>query len=486
MAIQFDDVIKDDVEARAEIASKVGIVLFGEGGKWLAQAGKNEPVVGLGVPNNLPSGIWVYGMEYDKVRALPSQRGVSMRAESWLKLSLGQIESAFGTTGMALEKKSPILAGIADRAFCLVQEAIFDNRAAYGYRTASSYSSILEKSPSLATGIAGVASVSLKLSGVSDKKIADEFEQTYQSGMFFKGRKYDEDGSILLNFHFPRLSYALKLTEGDVPGHSRWQSARKSDDMSSAQFIEEMEELDRPAIYKAVCSPTAPFIPEYIEAFANGVGRDTGGAFRTRFTADEVRVLQEFYRVDIQGALAGEKWQSSVIGKLLRSLEASCGGPEAARASWSAGLAAENILAAAFRSIKGDAPSSRAEAIWLAARDRVQMAEAVQKLTDMGASLVSANCGNITVRCPLDKEVLMVVVNAAWELGLILPLDDVSKMKKCGVEMPIDPALFGGNPQDLLLSAVVHQGNRNAVWTLDGVMDAPKGERAAAYRSLMP
>lgn len=110
------------------------------------------------------------------------------------------------------------------------------------------------------------------------------------------------------------------------------------------------------------------------------------------------------------------------------------------------------------------------------------MVPAIEALVEVGASLVSAHYGNITIRAPLDIELLMLIVNAAWENGLILPLESVELLRQMGVPIPVEPSLFGGNDVDYLLSAVVHRRQRNALWSLDSIMDLPSEDRARQFR----
>ena len=484
MSIDFQDIEQEDqVEAGAPF-SNVGVIFFGEDGRWYARRhGTDFSATGEGVPQRLEPGLWVADMGYDEVRAISKEmRALTMRSDSWLKLSIDQIRTAFGLNGRPLDQSLPIVSTIAHRVFHLAQEALRDNLAELRYRAPQEFQNNLERSASLATAVATVNAPAVSRTASAEKRVIDHFTRTYQAGMYIPGRKEPPEGHINLAFHFPRLSYARKVTEAEVPESSIWQVASRKDSQDVAEFVDNMCKTGRPAIYKAVCQPGEIPVPEHIQVFANGLNSSMGDTHRTRFIHEEVKLLSRYYKVSVEGVVAGNGWCPSATGRLIHSLEDMAGGRDAAHASWSVGLAAENILASALRSGRKEAPGQTAEAVWIAARDRAAMIPAIEALVEMGASLISAHYGNITVRTPLDIELLMLVVNAAWENGLVLPLDSVEQLRQMGVPIPVEPSLFGGNDVDYLLSAVVHRRQRNALWSLDGIMDLPSADRARQFR----
>lgn len=486
MGIEFQDIEQEDRTGSEDPFSNVGVIFFGEDGSWQAQrTGTGFTAAGEGVPQRLEPGLWVADMGYDQVRAISKElRGMTMRSDSWLKLSIDQIRTAFGLSGKRPDQSLPVIATIAHRVYRLSQEALRDNMGDLRYKSPHEFQSQMERAASLATAIATVNAPAVARTGSSEKRVIEHFTRTYQAGMYIGGRKEPPDDHINLAFHFPRLSYARRITEDDVPASSIWQIANRKDHQSVEDFLENMRQTGRPAIYKAVCQPGEGYVPEHVQVFANGLNTSMGDTHRTRFIDEEIKLLARHYKVSVEGVVAGGKWCPSATGQLLRSLEAAAGGADAARASWSVGLAAENILASALRAARKESPGQTAEAVWIAARDRAAMMPAIEALAEVGASLVSAHYGNITVRCPLDIELLMLVVDAAWECGLILPLESVELLRQMGVPIPAEPSLFGGNDVDYLLSAVVHRRQRNALWSLDGIMDLPADERARQFRIL--
>lgn len=360
MAIEFQDIEKEDQTDSGAPFSNVGIIFFGEDGSWYARReGTDFNASGEGVPQKLEPGLWVADMGYDEVRAISKEmHGLIMRSDSWLKLSIDQIRIAFGLNDKPRQKSLPVVAAIAHRVYRLTQEALRENLSELRYRAPQEYQATLEKAASLATAIASVNAPAISRTASSEKRVIEHFTRTYQAGMYIAGRKDPPDGHVNLAFHFPRLSYARKITEPEVPAASIWQVASRKDGQEVSEFLANMRETGRPAIYKAVCQPGDIPAPEHIQVFANGLNSSLGDTHRTRFIDDEIKLLSRYYQVSVEGVVAGSDWCPSATGRLIRSLEDVAGGRDAAHASWSVGLAAENILASALRAQRRESPGA--------------------------------------------------------------------------------------------------------------------------------
>lgn len=459
-----------------------GILLVDEEDRWVAfrsHTGFRE--AGMGAPQRLEPGLWLSNLDFDDVRAISRLKGSTLRADSWLKIPMARLMAAWGIDGRSIEEAAPLVGTFADRIVRLVQEAVAPQARALKINDPQDIRTQLIRAASLATGIANLNAPALREGGVSDKRVGDHFNRTYQWGVFIKGRKLEEEDQVKLTFSFPKLSYGLAITSGLVPGPGKWQLARREDDVSTQGFVDEIVDMGCPAIFRATCKPGSDFVPEYADAFIAPPGSGSDGA-RTRFIAEEVITLSEFYDVAIESAVCGPGWVESATGVLLRELEKAAGGPAAARGSWSVAMAAENILSSAFRKHKSGEPQEFGEPIWLAARDRVAMMPAIQAFYDVGAILVSAMQGTITVKCPRDPELLIPVVDTAWEHGLTLPLDEVDGLDALGVSIPTDQSRFGGNDVDYLFATLVHLRKKRALYCLDTVQKAPQAKRAEEFR----
>ncbi len=461
-----------------------GVVLQAEDGSWIAlRAPGDVPFHGTGPLGSLEKGLWIVDKPYEEAVVLGRRlRGISVRSDDYLKVSLTRIRSTWGLAGQRNADAIGIVSKVAARIHRLVSGAITPDARRLGFGDAGGVAFHLDRSSSLATGIAAANADALGLSADDDAsgRMADHFLRAWQSGIYIADRKGREEGSVTLGFAHPRLGYALRIAGQDVPATATWQAASRKEGQSSPEFVAAVTAIGKPAIFRASCRPGHRQAPEYVEAYANGIG--SANTYRTRYLGCEIEALSRHQDVSAESVLRGDRWIPSATGALLRNLEASAGGPDAARASWSVGIAAENILASAFRKVRKDAPGRTAEAVWIAARDRTAMLPAIQAIYDVGAVLVSAHLGRIVVRCPRDPEVLMLVVNAAWERGLVGDMDDGEALSACGVDMPSDPSLFGGENVDTLLSCIAQQRRRRALWVLDAIQDEPSSARAKAFR----
>lgn len=488
MALTFESVSEARRQANDPVAS-VGVILFDGrsyvGGRWVAALSGEIVAEGVGAPENVPDGLWVLSLSHDEAMSLRPPRQTVFRATGWLRQEIDAIQGAYGFHLLDLPVRARLLSAIVGRCFALVQEVLGAHKAECGFAASESLIPKLQSASSLATAIASIAAIPIKRSGDPDREVQKEFQKTYHGGIFLTKEVLElaGDRQVPLRFHFPRLSYAQRICSDSVPTKTHWRRASRAATQSQEDFCQDVEALGGPAIFRAVCRPLHDYIPEHIQAFGNSRSVKAGTAFRTRFLGAEVEVLEKHYQVDVQGVMVGQDWAESCIGRQLRTLEDKAGGPIAARSSVAVGLVAENILAASTRSINRDSPASRAESIWIAARDRCAMIEAMDALSDIGGAVVSGSFGNIEVQCPEDVEVLMVVLMAAWENGLVLRFDDCERLAALGVTIPSEAELWGGSEADLLLAQNTHRLHRRSLWDNDKVMDLPANLRQTEFET---
>jgi len=484
--MKFVDLDHEAELSQASRLAKLGIILFSEDERWFAfRPSTGYYSEGLGAPQKLEHGIWVIDKEYEDAKVIGQRlSGVSMRSSSWLKLSIAKIRKTWGVERQPEAASVKLVAQVADRILGLSQEAVLRNFGDLRLKNTSEAVSHFNRAASLATGIYTVSQEMMKRSGSTDKRVTEHFTKAWQQGMYIFGRKEAEEDHINLTFSFPKLSYALAVTSGKVPGPGVWQMAGREDHESADDFCQKIASLNRPALFRARCKPAGSFVPEHATAFANPPNQ-TVDSHRTRFTIEEIRELSKDFEMSIESVICGTEWIEPGTGKMLRSLEEAAGGPEAARASWSVGIAAENILASAFRKERSEVHGQYAEAVWIAARDRAAMMPAIRALYDVGASLVSAYLGTITVKCPMDLELLVTILGTAWEQGLVLPVEEVELLNEMGVVAPVEPSLFGGNDVDCQISTIAHSRKRKTLWALDSIQDHKSEDRERMFRKLM-
>lgn len=483
--VQFVDLDQERESLEEERLLRPGSILFdAEAGSWKAfrpSTGFNE--AGMGAPTRLEPGLWLSNMDFDRTRALDRPKGVTMRHDGWLRMKMDRIVAAWLGENQPLEKAVPLVASFSDRIVRLVQEAFYPHMRRLNIADASEIRTQITKASSLAGGIANLNSPAIRAGDGGDKRITEHFNRTYQWGMFIKGSKVEEEGHVRLTFSFPRLSYALAITAGQVPTGQGWQLAFREDAVSTQDFINQILDTGRAPIFRASIRPSQPTIHEYVDAFISPLHAGEDGS-RSRFIAAELQILADYYDIAVESAICGDGWGESSTGLLLRELEDVAGGAQAARASWSVALAADNILSSAFRKPRSGQPADFAEPIWLAARDRAVMFPVIQAFYDSGATLVSAMQGTISVKCPSDPELLITVLDTAWEKGLTLALDEVEMLAGMGLEVPTEESRFGGNDVDYLLASLVHARKKRSLYLLDSVQTQPRAAREKEYRKI--
>lgn len=483
--VQFVDLDQERESLEEERLLRPGVILFdAEGGSWRAfrpSSGFDE--AGMGAPTRLEPGLWLSNMDFDRTRALARPKGVTMRHDGWLRVKMDRIVAAWLGEDQPLERSVPLVASFSDRVVRLIQESISPHLRRLGIQDPGEIRTQLTRASSLAGGIANLNASAIRAGDGGDKRITDHFNRTYQWGMFIKGSKVDEEGHVRLTFSFPRLSYALAITAGQVPTGQGWQLARRGDNETTQDFINQILDTGRAPIFRASIRPGASAIPEYVDAFISPLHSSEDGS-RTRFIAAELQILADHYDIAVESAVCGEGWGDSATGLLLRELEDIAGGPRAARASWSVALAADNILSSAFRKPRSGQPADYAEPIWLAARDRAVMLPVIQAFYDAGATLVSAMQGTISIKCPSDPELLISVLDMAWEKGLTLALDEVEMLSAMGIDVPAEESRFGGNDVDYPLASLVHARKKRALYLLDSVQTHPRDAREKEYRKI--
>ncbi|MEP3669094.1 MAG: hypothetical protein ABJN42_20400 [Roseibium sp.] len=483
--IDFVDIDEAEEMPEEPVMSDIGVIFFDQTGAWHAEnPGRETSLSSIGPVNQLDPGLWLSDMSFAEVRGMTQGlRRVTMKADGWIRMSMPQLLGSWGLNTISKDASVKMAGKVIDRIFRLSQEVIF-KECLRSNQDESAVILQLERASSLATGITGAHNTQLRKGRPSEKRAQDHIDNTFQLGIYVPGRKIVEEGTMLLQFSMGRLSHAINVASAPVPAPGAWQIATRGDDVGHMEFLQEIRKLEKPAIFRSVITPDSVMTPDYIEMFLHS-GRQQGKQ-RTRYLGEEILAIDGMMPIEIEQVIVGPGTMKSSTSALLQDLVEVCGGMRAAAASWSAGIVAENILNSAFRSVRGSDDGTSPEAVWLAARDRVLMLPIITALCSTGADLVSAQSGQITVRIPEDPEMLIPLMHVAWECGLHLPLDEIQMLAELGVPIPSEIETFGGNDVDYFLSAVAHQGRRNAMWALDGVMDSPQSERKKKIREIFP
>jgi hypothetical protein len=150
--------------------------------------------------------------------------------------------------------------------------------------------------------------------------------------------------------------------------------------------------------------------------------------------------------------------------------------------SWSAGLVAENLLAAATRLVKETPEFSGVD---YQGRDRALTEKRARLLNESGVSVVSYYMGGVVVEVPDDAEAMLLAADAAWRAGLLLPQDFVETGRRLNVPMAGRNQDWGGAPEDVLLARLHANGMVKARWAIDSILDLPADRRPAAFLGIV-
>lgn len=448
-----------------------GVVLVDQFGKWEIarrdgiRLSGNGPIIGL-----KRSSAWLSNLSFEESRSIFSsdEHRQIVRGGNWLLYGLDEIMREWGYAKFDIKNSAGFLSTITGRMTDIVEGII----RGQGTKGAEKKLREICRSASLATGLMSMMETAVRKTVPSDEKVRDHLEKTYQNGMFYR-KDHVNDSEIILDFRFPRMSYSLSLASVKVPTDSSWQKATRPDNISYNDFVAEVVQLGRPAIFRGMFDYDHETQPRWLGALIG----NREGTERSRFLVDEILGVPDIDR-NIESALISKGGDvASVTSGMLNNIIKDFGGESAASLSWTAGLVAENIMAAPHRAGRTSQAAVSAEQVWLAARDRMKMAPLMASLTESGCLVHNARGGRVTVMAPRAPEVILAAVSLAWEHGAYLPIGQAMEVKKLfETDMPTERSTFLGSDADYLVSVANHKGDRKTLWGLDAICDAPDAQ----------
>ena len=303
-----------------------------------------------------------------------------------------------------------------------------------------------------------------------------------RTSSFGKGKR----GTTVVSL--PALSYLRQLAGQSVPQAGPWkaQSPEGVDEEMRSGHVDRLEAMGLPVIVIGKFVAREPLPPSWLNSWLSGGCKLFG---RRCFTLEEIRVLIEHGRFQLEAAMVGSGWiepvEESLLGKCISHLLDSCGGKLVAENSWSANLAALMLVKAVLDGNQTSSGRLSMEVAWLAARDRIAMLPALRLLESMGVELVSAVAGRIRYVVPNDLPTRARLETGLWKIGIAVPADFVAGNWSRQQGQVCSLADFGGDDECMPLAVAVRLGLTEALWQFDALLDERVCDREAGFHVCM-
>lgn len=483
MAIELQEIDDEDDISPEPTRNRIGCIIMDDQGGWKALCpALGHASQGVGPFDNLPTDVlWIVNRSYSVVKALQDANpDVKLKLSGWMRLSIEDMPREWGIDDIQSQGSAETISSILDRIYKVSVETARRSSLS-SQKDDRALLQEIERSPSLATGLRNICDKEMGRTVPGDQKVRKRISEALSYGVSKVRERQLEEGEVMLHCRIPRLSHAIRVTAHDVPTVGKWQKAGIPENTPIEEAIDELRGFGLPVMVvgnvKERHGTPHPYFSSWVKPNSNAIRRIS-------YTLEEVSALLPYFTFEDYSVIVGPGWRKSVTGGLIKTLTDVSGGRQVAATSWSANVAAENILCGGFRKSRGD-DALPPEAVWLTARDRLEMRKPVETLIDYGATLVSAYAGGIVIKIPEDPEVITLIVNAIWEEGLTIPIGTVRDLTMMGVEVPFDPTMFGGAPEDVILGNLLHRSQRNAMWIFDEIMEQPTEKREAAFKAIL-
>ncbi|MXX88944.1 MAG: hypothetical protein F4213_05570 [Boseongicola sp. SB0677_bin_26] len=447
----------------------VGCILLGEDG-WHARCSQHEQGGhGTGDLDELdPDVIWMVTSLADdhrfKVMEVESrERGITLLRETWLRQDFGTMTRDWGMSDLPGGQKADVLASLLDRTARTALNAL----AAGGDAPKADG---LRKAPSLSTWMRGQMRPELARTSCSEPGLGAALRDVIKA-RGFKRQASTPDGAFMMEARFPPLSHACEILQAPVPAADKWKVAIIEGKAHINGLLPDLEATEVPVVIVGTPEQGSG-VGAYVQSWTRGTAREKQ---RCCYTLDEVREMVPGLLLRNWKAYLGEGWEDSASSICLRRLIQNVG-EEIAHASWSAGLAAENLLCAAMRQ-PGANERVPFESAWIAARNRVRMAPVVKAVEDAGGEVMATYVGDLSIASEPDPEAVDRLARTLWSNGMFLAVDTAMRIADMGVDIPLAAEDWGGAEIDLPMARIRGRRQRNAMWNLDSLIDLEPAER---------
>ena len=279
-----------------------------------------------------------------------------------------------------------------------------------------------------------------------------------------------------------RAGHVKALARRRTPLAGRWKliNLPKPGAFLDDELFDALDSLGRPVAVAGAFEPYEFVPPTWVWSWLAG---GSGSYGRQHFMLEEAGLLRQHGSFRIQHAFAGPGWRTardSLLHRTMKHLSDACGFAALARLSWSAGLAAQNVL----ESVAGMPDDFRnyvpLESCWLAMHDRMDHLAAVSEIDSSGAILIGIRGGTLRVGVRAAARTLPDLVPRLGALGW-WPLG----CPAAGVDSELPSA--GDCPDNVEQRAVVlsmQAGLDAAAGQIDRLLDLPASRRRVRLKEL--
>ena len=320
----------------------------------------------------LPDGFWLTDLPYSDVR-LMSCRHVNriVCPDGWIGAPWNRLTDEFGLPEDCATGQVQGLAELAERIIRLSVHAVTRTE-----HWKSSGGRIGDRRTfgraSLATGLYDFIQPLLIRSRPRDLTLAQPSRTLLRYGIGSREHTAAADSWILTACR-PRYSYLRWLASQPVPGGVTWNriSLQQPKALLTDGLQTRLDGLGRAVILSGEYQPRGLGGPFWMRSWLRGIDP---GLTRNWFTLTEAQSLLRCGEIYLDEALCGPAWRKTAaetaLGACAKGLAKACGGAAAARTSWSAGLAAENLIRAVCGNFKQFKAPVSMETVWVAMHDR--------------------------------------------------------------------------------------------------------------------
>ena len=458
---------------------EVGILLDTPDGQQVAATGSRiVKSDGHNCPLPPRNGIWLTNRPFTELQANWHDQPLDhLKADGWIGPEWHRILMEWGMSMPLQEGSAQLLAELAGRVVRIGTRAASTMRPGSGARPGSAGQAAF-RHPSFASAIRSVIGRRLDETRPIQTALHEASRDLHlfgTVGLPSQGR----DRNLTLTFVRCRFGWISRLAGNCVPSAGPWRRVELSGppQLLDDRLFGELAALRLPVIVLAGFRPFTLVLPAWAWCWVAGV---PGSCGRRSFLLEEVHLLRKHGEFFVREAFAGPGWQpvaDSVLHRLMVELTKACGGKSIAALSWSAGLAAENLLLAVAAPSAGDRCSCPLETAWLAAKDRIAAVPAIQAADACGAALIRAGGGTLCVRVRETREAVLELIRGLWIHGWW----PAGGMRGGLAAIARDPGEIGAEGEERAIAVAMQYGPEGVAGRLDRLTDLrPRARRARA------